>query len=1691
MLNDTEVVAALGQRLPAPLCADLLARLLRVPSIWNALHQPEVLAQIVEAESIEALRPADILTARIRPRRPTEEALLQILEGSAEPDPDEPPLERLSALCQVILWTCQRGVPCAWAPRLADDPVWRDALACAWPDMADTAEWLQAAFTAGDRALQEAAINALLANAAPQDAADLLRRALGDALGAAISCLDQMGESPLATALVVSQTPHGSSPKDLPQAIAAATSARFRGEVQGGQLALQQAWDLAQAAAADVADRLADFAEDHDELVLGAEARQRALSASASPRRRAALAWCQIRLAKLDQALNTLAQNPESLEECLVRATALLRQGEREAAERLLAELPVDPRQLAEIPWVWLERGRQVAGALGSLRLVGQISEEIARRMPASAEAWLDRAKFFTSTGQPEQAVEAASVAFALQPATAEAEQVLARALVAAGRAPLALPIWKRLAQTDPRSLPDFADCALQAGDPALAHQLAEQIQADEPHSLAAAILKARAAAALGEIETARRQLHHLVTTNPDAPAAWIALADLQSASGEEALAGATLAAAVQAVPDTPLLLMAYARWLGGHGRTTEAAAHAIRAVATDQAPGDWLRQTGEWLQELGRPDEAILMLRRAADMLPHDAVIQNTLAEALEAAGDVSGAYRCLHSLPGDAKGIDHLLAGRVAVSLAEQTGEPAALAWAVKHLAAALSQGTGATEAELWYAQAQLRSGNAIAAAQHYLAATAKAAPGTPTYSQAALALADAALEAGEPIIALDPLEALLALEPNSVPAHHQLARVYAACAMWDKALPLAERAASLAPADPLAWRRLGDIAAAAGAGHAALQAYDQLTALQPADFEAWLALADSAARLERKDIQRLALSHALRLGRRNTDSLLRLSGILASMGETSLAMLTLRRAHSVDSRDTAPLLALAQIAELCGDRHQAGLAWSKLTELEPTNVEFLLATGQAEHANGRLDDAVDLYRRATIAAPEQPRPSLALARELWFSGEPSGAEQEYRHALAAFPHDPLVLLAAAQAFLAMGRVDEALQVSENAVQQAPSEPQALLCLAECLLRSAQPARLLALLDSPAADTFPVIALACLRTLAHLQLGEPEGASFAFAQATLPQDPSPSDTLWISRAARELGAWAHVLRPSQIAPAALEEEQLEAMTGMLRLADASWLYGFVGAVRHAPSAEWLDIQAWDEWSRLEAALSQFPAYADHSAALARRADLYRLANDDQRRTALRQLLARQPAASTAETLGIACLRAGLPADALAALRTLPEPGSPWVDLLQGMAHAGQGAPALALDCFHAAAASPALRPLVAILRGRTYLLLGQEDPGLSEFSLALAAWPDEAAWHAELASAYAETSDAQRALPHLQQAVALAPEVQDYHLAYARALVDAGQAMEAVQEYQPVLESMPRVGGVWKEAGNAALAAGANSIAQSWFDQACVLLPDEAQVWVGAALAAHREGNLRRATELIQTASRLEPENVKVLMAQGEIFAAAGKHDKALQAYNAALVGLDDPLPAHLGRVGVMSRIGRNAEAIAEIERLQIEHADDERLWLALSQACEGNGDLPGALAAAEKAVELAPRLPAARVALGRLARKHGQLDRAIDVLTTFAPAGAEAAIELGMAYEARREYGRALEQFQRAIALDPGSAAAHFHAGAVLRSIKDYPQASRMFERAVELDPKDADALHQLAAVRTLELVHGAIPLQAVMQ
>jgi tetratricopeptide (TPR) repeat protein len=104
---------------------------------------------------------------------------------------------------------------------------------------------------------------------------------------------------------------------------------------------------------------------------------------------------------------------------------------------------------------------------------------------------------------------------------------------------------------------------------------------------------------------------------------------------------------------------------------------------------------------------------------------------------------------------------------------------------------------------------------------------------------------------------------------------------------------------------------------------------------------------------------------------------------------------------------------------------------------------------------------------------------------------------------------------------------------------------------------------------------------------------------------------------------------------------------------------------------------------------------------------------------------------------------------------------------------------------------------------------------------------------------------------------------------------------------------------------------------------------------------------------------------------------------------------------------------------------------------------------------------------------------------LDRALDELTqaqSLAPTDIRIPLAIGSLYEDRQEPAKALETYQRAISLQPENPDAHFRAGLILKQLKAYSKAAQMLKRVVALRPKDSNALHQLAAVQALELVHG---------
>jgi tetratricopeptide (TPR) repeat protein len=472
----------------------------------------------------------------------------------------------------------------------------------------------------------------------------------------------------------------------------------------------------------------------------------------------------------------------------------------------------------------------------------------------------------------------------------------------------------------------------------------------------------------------------------------------------------------------------------------------------------------------------------------------------------------------------------------------------------------------------------------------------------------------------------------------------------------------------------------------------------------------------------------------------------------------------------------------------------------------------------------------------------------------------------------------------------------------------------------------------------------------------------------------------------------------------------------------------------------------------------------------------------------ALESVVQRQQDGAAAQSLAIGYLIAGQPEAALQAIQSL-HPAThmlDWRPLLRAVVLHQLTRTGEALEALEIGAQDPVIRPWADALAGKFYEAVGDRGAAVAAWNRALGARPQEAGWHHSLASLYLAGGSLDVALPHLQQAVEQAPGEMTYRLRLAKVLAGSGHGAEAVASYKLVLDRTEPPLPDLLEAGETALAAQSPEQAFEWFERAHAAAPQDPRGLVGSARAAMALGKNRKARERIDLALKAAPNDPEVRLGQGEILAMQRDHAAALQALD-QIRGLSGAARSRLIQAKSRSLMALGQGELAEQGLLtELEQADqDPGLWFPLAQIRQARGDMAAAAEAAVQAVRLAPLNPDYRLGLARICRQAGNLDRALDELgraRELAPTDPRVPLEQGAVYEDRRDYRHALEAFRRAIELDPRCTQAYFRSGLVLKMLKSYPQAGQMLKRAAELAPIDREVMHQLAAVRALELVHG---------
>jgi predicted Zn finger-like uncharacterized protein len=309
------------------------------------------------------------------------------------------------------------------------------------------------------------------------------------------------------------------------------------------------------------------------------------------------------------------------------------------------------------------------------------------------------------------------------------------------------------------------------------------------------------------------------------------------------------------------------------------------------------------------------------------------------------------------------------------------------------------------------------------------------------------------------------------------------------------------------------------------------------------------------------------------------------------------------------------------------------------------------------------------------------------------------------------------------------------------------------------------------------------------------------------------------------------------------------------------------------------------------------------------------------------------------------------------------------------------------------------------------------------------------------------------------------------------ARAQAATGKPESAVATAKQVLELSKNHVGARLLVAEAALGADPKS------DEAVATLESVTQEGPVRAAAARGElvlahsllgdayfarSKLGAAEKAYAQALELDPQSVRALVGNGELFFVAGRHSEALARFEAASRVAADDVHALVGKAKTMIALERAKEARGELEAA-VKASKHPLVGFWLGKAQEAMGDFKVAEESYRKAIQVAPTHPDVvypYVQLADLLSARGAQDQADEILreaTDKLPesprlhlAKGEVALKTGRLDDAKRELTRAL-------ALDPDSSVARFHLAVAHRRARELDAARTALDEVAKADPE----------------------------
>ena len=256
----------------------------------------------------------------------------------------------------------------------------------------------------------------------------------------------------------------------------------------------------------------------------------------------------------------------------------------------------------------------------------------------------------------------------------------------------------------------------------------------------------------------------------------------------------------------------------------------------------------------------------------------------------------------------------------------------------------------------------------------------------------------------------------------------------------------------------------------------------------------------------------------------------------------------------------------------------------------------------------------------------------------------------------------------------------------------------------------------------------------------------------------------------------------------------------------------------------------------------------------------------------------------------------------------------------------------------------------------------------------------------------------------------------------------------------------------------------------------------PDNLQLLTAAGEIEQSRGMHAAAAELFRRASLVSPQDAATWRRLGFAELESGRYEYALRALRVAL-GLDPGSTRALNNSGrALFLLDRHEEAREFFQRVLGLDPGNAIAHLNLGLILLRRGEDSGALSQFQKSAESNPRLVNAWSAQAEVLLRQGSSEQALycaDKALLLEPQLVAALTARARALYELKRYGESLQSSDRLLSLRPSDDSAHFSRGRILRAMGDKPGALAEFREALNLNPKNHAALWS-AMVSTIPVV-----------